>query len=163
MVPAMEETQVPLESCPHCAAQMPRTAAFCPGCGRSMHAQPKAEGRVGPLPESIAGGLAYVTFIPAILFLFLEPYKSNRFVRFHSFQCLFAYVAAIVIGAVLRLVSFALFIIPVLGPLLVVLVDVVVGLAALFVWLVLLVKALQGEWFKLPLLGDFAERYSDPM
>jgi len=121
-----------------------------------MHARPKAEGRVGPLPESIAGGLAYVTFIPAILFLFLEPYKSNRFVRFHAFQCLFAYVAAIVIGVVLRLVSVAL-------PLLVLLVDVVVGLAALFVWLVLMVKALQGEWFKLPLLGDFAERYSDPM
>jgi uncharacterized membrane protein/ribosomal protein L40E len=156
MVPAMEETQVPLQSCPHCAAQMPQTAAFCPGCGRSMHARPKAEGRVGPLPESIAGGLAYVTFIPAILFLFLEPYKSNRFVRFHSFQCLFAYVAAIVIGVVLRLVSVAL-------PLLVLLVDVVVGLAALFVWLVLMVKALQGEWFKLPLLGDFAERYSDPV
>jgi len=126
-----------------------------------MHAQPRAEGRVGPLPESVAGGLAYVSFIPAILFLFLEPYKSNRFVRFHSFQCLFACVAAIVIGAVLRLVSVVLFIIPYLGPLLVLLVDVVV-LAALFVWLVLLVKAVQGEWFKLPLLGDFAERYSDP-
>jgi uncharacterized membrane protein len=162
MVPAMEETQVPLQSCPHCAAQMPQTAAFCPGCGRSMHAQPKAEGRVGPLPESIAGGLAYVSFIPAILFLFLEPYKSNRFVRFHSFQCLFAWVATIVIGAVLRLVSVALFTVPGLA-LLVLLVDVVVGLAVLFVWLVLMVKALQGEWFKLPLLGDFAERYSDPM
>jgi uncharacterized membrane protein len=162
MVPAMEETQVPLQSCPHCAAQMPQTAAFCPGCGRSMHAQPKAEGRVGPLPESIAGGLAYVSFIPAILFLFLEPYKSNRFVRFHSFQCLFAWVAAIVIGAVLRLVSVALFTVPGLA-LLVLLMDVVVGLAVLFVWLVLMVKALQGEWFKLPLLGDFAERYSDPM
>jgi uncharacterized membrane protein/ribosomal protein L40E len=162
MVPAMEQTQVPLQSCPHCAAQMPPTAAFCPGCGRSMQAQPKAEGRVGRLPESIAGGLAYVSFIPAILFLFLEPYKSNRFVRFHSFQCLFACVAAIVIGAILRLVSFVLFMIA-LGPLLVTLVDVVVGLAALFVWLVLLVKAVQGEWFKLPLLGDFAERYSDPM
>jgi uncharacterized membrane protein len=162
MVPAMEETQVPLQSCPHCAAQMPQTAAFCPGCGRSMHARPRAEGRVGPLPESVAGGLAYVSFIPAILFLFLEPYKSNRFVRFHSFQCLFAWVAAIVIGIVLRLVSMALFMIPHLGPLLVLLVVVVV-LAALFVWLVLLVKAVQGEWFKLPLIGDFAERYSDPM
>jgi len=115
------------------------------------------------LPESVAGGLAYLSFIPAIVFLFLEPYKSNRFVRFHSFQCLFAWVAAIVIGAVLRLLSMVLFIIPHLGPLLVLLVHVVVGLAALFVWLVLLVKAVQGEWFKLPLIGDFAERYSDPM
>jgi uncharacterized membrane protein len=51
-----------------------------------------------------------------------------------------------------------LFIIPVLGPLLVLLVSMVVVLAAVVIWLVLVVKAFQGEMFKLPWLGDFAAR-----
>jgi len=53
-----------------------------------------------------------------------------------------------------------LFIIPVLGPLLVLLVSTVVALAVVVIWLVLVVKAFQGEMFKLPLLGDFAEQYA---
>ena len=76
-------------SCADCAAKMPETAAFCPGCGRPMtSAVKKASGRVGALPERIAGALAYLTFVPAILFLVIEPYKKNHFVRFHSIQCL---------------------------------------------------------------------------
>lgn len=163
MVPAMEETQAQLQSCPHCAAQMPQGAAFCPGCGRSMHPEPRAQGKVGPLPESIAGGLAYFSLLPAILFLLLEPYRRNRFVRFHSFQCLFAWAAAVILGGLTRLACMLLFLIPVMGPLLVSIVVVVLALAAIFIWLVLTVKALQGEWFRLPILADFADRYSDPL
>jgi len=51
-----------------------------------------------------------------------------------------------------------LFFIPVLGHLLVWLLSMVVTLAFLVVWVVLVVKALQGEMFKLPVVGDFAER-----
>ena len=49
-------------------------------------------------------------------------------------------------------------IIPIVGPLFVVLVLVVTAFAAVVVWLVLVVKALQGEMFKLPVLGKFAEQ-----
>jgi uncharacterized membrane protein len=163
MVPAMDETEIPLQSCPHCSAQMPQGAGFCPGCGRSMHAEPRAQGKVGIFPETIAGGLAYLTFIPAVIFLLLEPYKCNRFVRFHSFQCLFVWGAGIVLAAIIRLASLALFMVPVVGPLLISIVVVIAVLAAVFIWLVVLVKALQGEWFKLPLIGEFAERYADPV
>jgi len=156
MVRTMDLTNVPLTSCPNCAAQMPETAAFCPGCGRSMQTDARAEGKVGALPESIAGALAYFTFIPAIVFLVLEPYKTNRFVRFHSIQCLLLWGAGIVLAIALKLAGLLLFIIPVLGPLLVVLVSMVAGLAAVVIWLVLVVKAFQGHSFKLPLLGDFA-------
>lgn len=163
MVPAMEEIQTPLQSCPHCAVQMPPTAAFCPGCGRSMHAEPKAQGKVGPLPESIAGGLAYLTFLPAIIFLLVDPFKRNRFVRFHSFQCLFACGVAILLAALIRIASLIVFMIPVVGPLLISILVVVLILAAVFLWLVVMVKALQGEWFRLPVLGEFADRYADPI
>ncbi len=172
---------IPLTSCPQCSAQMPGTAAFCPGCGRSMLSRPvldlpmqgqsmqgqpmpvqpmqteaRAQGRVGAFPERIAGALAYLTFLPAVVFLILDPYSKNRFVRFHSVQCLLLWGASVLFAIALKLASVVLFIIPVLGPLLVWLVSTVVVLAAVVIWVVLVVKALQGEMFKLPLLGDFA-------
>jgi uncharacterized membrane protein len=156
MVATMDETNVPLTSCPDCAAQMPETAAFCPGCGRPMQTEARAQGKVGALSEPIAGALAYFTFIPAITFLLLEPYNRNRFVRFHSFQCLLLWGAAVPLAIALKLAGLLLFIIPVLGPLLVVLVSTVVGLGAVVLWLVLVVKAFQGEMFQIPLLGAFA-------
>ena len=152
----MDSTNVPLTACPHCAAQMPETAAFCPGCGRPMQTEERAQGKVGPLPEPVAGALAYFTFIPAIVFLVVEPYKKNRFVRFHSFQCLLLWGAAILVATALKLAGMLLFIIPVLGPLLVVLVWTVVGFGTVVIWLVLVVKAFQGLMFRLPLVGDFA-------
>ena len=88
MVRTMDPTSVSLTACPHCAAQMPETAAFCPGCGLPMQAEQRAQGKVGIFSEPIAGALAYLTFIPAVVFLVVAPYKTNRFVRFHSFQCL---------------------------------------------------------------------------
>jgi uncharacterized membrane protein len=136
---------------------MPDTAAFCPGCGRSMRAGERARGTVGLLPETLAGALAYFVF-PAIVFLLVEPYNKNRFVRFHSFQCFGVYLAGAVVVAILRIVGFFLFLIPVVGQPLVWLISMVVALAFFTLLIVLLVKALQGEMFKLPFLGDFAER-----
>jgi uncharacterized membrane protein len=117
----------------------------------------RARGTVGGLPETLAGALAYF-LLPAIVFLLVEPYKGNRFVRFHSFQCIGLCLAGVVIGASLRVVGFLLFFIPLLGHLLVVLVSMVISLGFFAIWVVLVVKALQGEMFKLPLVGDFAER-----
>jgi uncharacterized membrane protein len=144
-------------SCPECAASMPDTAAFCPGCGIAMHPVERVQGRVGALPQTIAGALAYCTLIPAIVFLFVEPYNRNRFVRFHCLQCIGLWLAAGVMGAALRLAGFLLLFVPVIGQLLGLLVSLLVGLGFFVIWLVLVVKALQGERFKLPVIGDFAE------
>lgn len=139
---------------------MPDDAAYCPGCGCSMRSIERAHGMVGALPETLAGALAYF-ILPAVLFLLIEPYSKNRFVRFHSLQCLGACLAGVVIGAALRVASFVLFFVPVFGPLLVLLLSMVVGLASFAVWVVLVVKALQGEMFKLPIVGEFAERQAN--
>ena len=120
----------------------------------------RAEGKVGPLPVNIAGALAYFSFVPAIVFLFVDPYRKNRFVRFHSIQCLLFSGAVIVLGAVLWLAGLGVLLIPRLGPLVVAVVDVVVALGAVLLWNVLVVKAFQGAMFKLPVLGDFAEQHS---
>jgi uncharacterized membrane protein len=116
--------------------------------------------KVGRLPENFAGALAYITLVPAVLFLVLDPYRRNLFTRFHSIQCLSFTVLVLALSASLKLASLVLFIIPVIGPLLAVLLSVLIGLGVAVMWLVLVVKALQGEMFKLPLLGDFAEHYA---
>jgi len=122
----------------------------------SLLPEPRAQGTVGVLPENIAGGLAYFTFLPAVVFLLLDPYRKNRFVRFHSLQCLLLWGAAILFAIALKLASVVLFIIPLLGPLLVTIVGAVIVLAGIVIWMVLVIKAFQGEMFKLPILGDVA-------
>jgi uncharacterized membrane protein len=163
MVPAMEETAGGLKSCPYCAAQMPEIADFCPGCGRSVQAPEPAQQqqRIDTPPKSLAGTVAYVTFIPALIFLFVDPYRKNSYVRFHSLQSLLLCAAAILLAIVLWLLTSIFLMIPVVGPLVAFLVPVLAGLAALFLWLVLLVKAYQGERFKLPLIGEVANHYSE--
>ena len=109
----------------------------------------------------MAGALAYLTFIPAIVFLAREPYNTNRFVRYHSIQCLLVWAAMLAGAALVKVIGLVVFLIPVIGPLLAVLIFVVAVIAAFFLWVVLIVKAMQGELFKLPGLGDLAERYAD--
>jgi uncharacterized membrane protein len=156
----MPELTSPALSCPECAAEMPGSAAFCPGCGRAMQVVPKVQGRVGFLPRDIAGALAYLTFIPAIIFLRLDPYRRDRFVRFHAIQCLLLWLAGLIVGLAIRVLALALFMIPVVGVLLISLISVLAALAAFFLWLVLIVKAMQGQEFKLSVLGELAEHYA---
>ena len=136
---------------------MPDLAAFCPGCGLRMivpaSAETKASGH-----ENLLGALAYVTLIPAMVFLLIEPYKRDRFVRFHSFQSLLLAGAGIALMVVLKLLFSILSLIPWLGYLIAWLSIVVVIMGWGILWIVLLIKALQGEFFQLPWLGDWAER-----
>ena len=64
-----------------------------PGTAEAAPIVERAQGKVGFLTENLAGALAYLTFIPAVVFLVVEPYKKNRFVRFHSVQCLLFWAA----------------------------------------------------------------------
>jgi len=127
-----------------------------------MYSTTRAEGNVGVLRENVAGALAYFSFVPAIVFLLLDPYRKNKFVRFHAVQCLVLWLASIVVALALRVLGMAVFLIPILGPLLVVIGDVAIILAAFLLWVVLMIKALQGEMFGLPWLGQVARQHSDP-
>jgi uncharacterized membrane protein len=105
---------------------------------------PPAEG----LSDSAAGAIAYITIIPAILFLVMAPYNTKPFVKFHAFQCLGLAVTGFCLG-VIGVIPFIGWIIFGLGWL------------CLFVcWILCLVKASQGSAFKLPLIGDFASKQS---
>jgi uncharacterized membrane protein len=123
-----------------------------------MQTPERAQAKIGMLAENVAGALAYFTFIPATAFLLLAPYSKNRFVRFQCLQCLFLTLVCLLLGVALWLTSRILFLVPLVGPLFVLLVSIVGVLAAVIVWLVLVVKAFQGEVLKLPVLGEVAER-----
>ena len=108
---------------------------------------------MGGLSDNVAGMLAYVTIIPAIIFLVTAPYNKNRFIRFHSFQCLFFCLALIVISIAFSILSVVPFMALLTIPL-----QMIIGLGSLIVWIVLLLKANQGQMFKLPIIGDIAEK-----
>ncbi|HTR23282.1 MAG TPA: DUF4870 domain-containing protein [Terriglobales bacterium] len=105
------------------------------------------------LTDNVAGMLAYFTFIPAIVFLVLEPYNKSRFIRFHAFQCIFVSVALFALGVALGIISM----IPFLG-LITIPLHFVIWLGAFALWIILVLKAYQGQMFKLPVVGDMAEK-----
>ena len=164
--------------CPQCAWPLAEQAQFCSSCGAAIPPDQRDEGdaavahesarTVGadasdeslPVPENVAGVIAYITIFPAIVFLLVEPFKRNRFVRFHSFQHLLLWAAGVVfgiaagiVGAILQLIPFMrVLVFPFTG---------LVGLAFFFLWVLLVVKAYNHEMFKLPILGDLAETWAE--
>jgi uncharacterized membrane protein len=134
---------------------MPDGATICPACHRSTTAGVGSAQAVsaGGLTDNVAGMLAYVTIIPPIIFLVTPPYNKSRFVRFHSFQSIFFILAWIVLWMVLHF----LVVIPVFGWITVFLWPLV-GIAGMIIWIILLLKANQGQMFKLPIIGDLAEK-----
>jgi len=53
------------------------------------------------LSDNAAGAIAYITFVPAIVFLVLPPYNTSPFVRFHAWQSIFLNLASIVLAIAL--------------------------------------------------------------
>jgi uncharacterized membrane protein len=137
--------------CSMCGAQIADGATTCAAC--SGRAAAPAAVAVAGLSDNVAGMLAYFTMIPAILFLVLEPYNKSRFVRFHSWQSILFGLAWWVLWIGLRIVVH----IPLLG-FLTLLVWPLVGLGGFIVWIILVLKANQGQMFKLPVVGDLAEK-----
>lgn len=144
-------------ACPQCRAAMPESAAFCPGCGRRMIV-PAEVIPAGRFRDNLAAALAYVSFIPAVILLRLRSYKGNHLVRFHALQSILVAIAAVLFAIGVRILFALLSLIPRFGYLFACLAVFVALLAAVMVWLVLLIKALQGKRFKLPVIGSLAER-----
>lgn len=92
--------------------------------------------------QNLMGAAAYLLgFITGVVLLLVE--KENKFVRFHAMQSVVVFGLLFVVGLV-----------PFVGWL----VGVILVPVTFILWLVLMWKAYQGEMFKVPVLGDFAEK-----
>lgn len=107
--------------------------------------------QVNPDPSStgldpkVAGLLCYLLgFITGIVFLALE--KQSRFVKFHALQ-------SIAISVVLILINLILGFIPIIG----LIVTFILTPLSFILWIALMLLALQGKMFKLPIIGDWVE------
>jgi len=100
------------------------------------------------MEANIAALLSYLLgFVSGIIFYALE--KENKFVRFHAMQ-------SIVVFAFLFVVNILTQVLPIIGWA----ISTLLGVAGIVVWIVLMIKAYQGEYFKLPVAGDIAEKNS---
>ena len=141
--------------CPSCHNEVP-PAAFCSLCGAPLTATapPPAPGYPVPPPAGVSSGIepnlaaaiSYL-FIPAIIFLLVEPYSKTPLVRFHSFQSIGLFVVGLVVNEVFNFfpyfsMSWTF--------------HELISLGLFVIWLIAAVKAYQGQWFKLPIIGDFA-------
>ena len=135
--------------CPACKMETGSDSQFCPHCGANTTtgAVPPMATQQGGLSETAAGVVAYITIVPAIIFLVMEPYNRSPFIRFHAWQSIF-------FGITVAIVHFVLGVIPILGWLLL----LPVGIVFLILWIFVMIKASKGERYKIPFIGNFAEQ-----
>jgi len=107
-----------------------------------------------PLPaeDRALGALAYLTFVPAVVFLLLPGFRTHRFLRFHAWQSIMIWAIFLVVSVI------ALFLSNIAAAIVFLLFGILASLAMLFLWIVLSIKAWQGERFELPWLGELAAR-----
>jgi len=107
----------------------------------------------------MAAALCYLLgVLTGILFLVMAPYNQNRTIRFHAFQSIFFWVAAVAAFIAASIVSIALLPIPFLGAMLSLVLHLVIWLGTMVVWVMLMYKAYNGERWVLPVIGPLAEK-----
>jgi uncharacterized membrane protein len=165
--------------CQTCGTSLPDGSPTCTACGATQGAAAAgaAPGPIpgaipGPIPGTIpaaplpaagltpnvAGALAYlVGAITGILFLVIDPFKADRFVRFHAFQSIFFNLAWIafwivwmIVGLMLGAISHGLFFIIQLP------INLLITVGGFCLWVYLMYTAYQGKTFQLPVIGALA-------
>jgi uncharacterized membrane protein len=144
--------------CNMCGTQIADGTTTCAACSGRAASAPVATAGTQGMTDNVAGMLAYITIIPAIIFLVLEPYNKNRFIRFHSWQCLFFAGALFVLHLGLSIFTLVPFLALITFPL-----HLLISVGGFIVWIILLLKANQGLMYKLPVIGDMAEKQANAM
>ena len=118
-----------------------------------------AQSPLGPssmgMQPNVAAGLSYVFgWVTGLIFFLVE--KQNRFVRFHAMQSILFFGGISVIDILLSVIGNFGF----LGVL-TVFASSALGIIGLVGWIVLMINGFQGKYFKLPIVGDYAEKYAN--
>ena len=98
------------------------------------------------MTAELAAALSYLFgFVTGIIFFIVE--KKNEFVRFHAMQ-------SIILFASLFVLRFILLIIPIIGWIF----GILISVGAFILWIILMIKASQGEYFELPWIGKISRK-----
>jgi uncharacterized membrane protein len=164
--------------CAHCGSTLVEAGAPCNACGAAASsasaAQPQyatvganaataAPAADAPISNNVAAMLSYLLApLSAIVLLVMEPYKNDRFVRFHSFQSIFFCLGWIALWIAMGILSmilgtltgglFALISLPI---------YLILGLAGMAYWIFLMVKAYSGQMHLVPVVGRLAEQQAN--
>ena len=99
---------------------------------------------------SAAGWLSYLGgWVTGLIFLLLK--RENRFVRFHAMQSLIFFGAMSMVTTVFSHIPLLSFI------------GAGLGFVSFICWIVLIVKAARGRYYKLPIIGDYAEKWANSL
>lgn len=143
--------------CAKCGAPLSQNTTFCASCSPPPTVLPASQPQSTVLTQNVAGALAYLLgIITGVIFLWIQPYNRNPFVRFHALQSI--YLSLVWFASFLVLASFSATLS--LGFLwnLMTIVKFVLSLGFFLLSLFLMIKAFQGERFSLPFIGPLASR-----
>jgi uncharacterized membrane protein len=150
--------------CSKCGTLVADNVAFCPSCGTPQAAGvapavAPAAGTQSGLSENVAGLLCYVLgWVTGLIFYFID---KRPFVRFHAAQSMVVFGALQIISIVLgRMFLASIYTGGAAGFSMASGLISLVDLAALVLWILLMIKAYQHERFKVPVAGDFAENFA---
>jgi uncharacterized membrane protein len=148
--------------CTHCGSQVQPTDLYCGRCGTrqpvSPGAAPGTAGGANSLSQinartaSLLCYLPIVGWIPSIVVLAADRFRKDRTVRFHAFQGLYLFVAWLLVEWVVSPLFWGF---DLTGR------RVITGLlkTAIFAgWIFMLVKVAQDQMYKLPVIGELADR-----
>lgn len=168
-----------MSACQSCGTALADDTRFCQSCGAATEQRvgvstavessaavavmpPTVETGPKTMDTNVVGALTYLAgFVTGIVFLVLDPYKSNSFVRFHAFQSIFfniAWVAFWIVWMILSAVLtpmtagvFGLIALPLM---------LIFTVAGFGIWILLMYQAYQQKLFKLPIVGNFAAQHA---
>ena len=167
--------------CATCGSSLTETGALCNSCGvTATRAAAQAEysmagaGLVVSAPVSstvespvisnnVAALLSYLLApLAGIVFLMIEPYKGNRWVRFHVFQSIFLFVGWIGLWIAWSVMSAALSTLSSgLSALIILPIDVVLAIGGMAYWVFLMYEAYSGQRYEVPFVGRLAQQQAD--
>jgi uncharacterized membrane protein len=163
--------------CGNCGAALTQTSGFCGSCGKpAFQGSPVASTAAGPAAQSITGlrqptagssgltsnlaaALSYVLgIITGILFLVIEPYKNDRFVRFHAMQSCLYFSAVVVFNIAWMIVVGVLSDFSGWLALATLPIRILISLGFFLLWLYAIYQAYSQREFRIPFIGAIAAK-----
>jgi uncharacterized membrane protein len=151
--------------CTKCGAAIADNAAFCGSCGSPQSASPanpaappvSSAAPTQPMAENVAGLLCYlVGWITGLVFYFID---KRPYVRFHAAQSIVVFGGLHIIQILLSMFfGVGFFMSGFSGVSMAWALSGIVGLLMFVLWVLLMIKAYQGERFRVPIAADLAEK-----